>query len=115
MIYLIFIGSLLITIAVEGIAILVLFRRKDYFYYSVLCNLLTNPALNLVLMITVKAFGASVYYPVLLLAEVAVVFVEAALYKYLSGLNMKKCIMLSAFLNALSFAAGVLLNNVAFS
>ena len=110
MIYLVFAGYLLLTVIIEGVAVALLFRQMQYVYYSLLCNLLTNPALNLLLLLFVKQFGENMYIPVLLLAEVAVVFVEAAVYKYICGFRMSKALLLSAFLNVLSFAAGLALN-----
>jgi len=103
---------LLLTVAVEGSAVLIIFRQKEYGYFCLLCNLLTNPALNLLLLVFVSLFGARVYYPVLIPAEIAVVFIEAAVYNYICRFGMKKAIMLSAFLNSISFAAGVLINYV---
>ena len=114
MIYLILLGYLLITVTIEGAAILIIFRQKRYVYYSFLCNLLTNPALNLILLITVRTLGEGSYYPTLLLSEIAAVFIEAAVYNYLCGFGMRKSLLLSAFLNTLSFAAGVLINFILF-
>ena len=105
-----FLWRLLLTILVEGLAIIAIFRRLEYGYYSVLCNLLTNPALNLALAGSVLVLGASAYYPTLIIAEVAAVFVEAFVYRYISGLGAKKAFVLSAFLNALSYGAGLLAN-----
>ena len=109
--YLGFLRAFLLTLVVEGVAILVIFKRKKYVYYSVLCNLLTNPALNLLLSVSVIFFGAGAYYPVLVPAEIVVVFVEAAVYDYICGFGMKKAVMVSAFLNMISFAAGIFLNS----
>ena len=107
--YLVLLRSLLLTAAVEGTAALMIFRRKKYLYYSVLCNLLTNPAMNLLLAVTVRQLGAAAFSPALVVAELAVVYVEAAVYTYICGFGMKKSVMLSAFLNALSFITGLLL------
>jgi len=107
--------ALLLTLAIECAAILIIFRKKEYAYYCVLCNLLTNPALNLLLYLTVIVFGRKFYYPVLIPAEVAVVFVEAVVYDYICRLGIVKAVMLSTLLNALSFAAGLLLTNVLFT
>jgi len=87
-------------------------QAKKYAYYGLLANLLTNPALNLLLLLTVWLFGVRVYYPVLISAEIAVILIEAAVYNYICGFGMKKAIMLSAFLNAISFAIGVLINTL---
>jgi len=100
--------SLLLTALVEGAAILIIFRRPAFVYYSALCNLLTNPAMNLLLAVSVSILGAGAYYPALILLEVVVVCVEAGVYMYICGFGIKKSVALSAFLNALSFASGTL-------
>ena len=109
-----FLLALLLTIAVEGAAILLIFRRKKYAYYSLLCNLLTNPAMNALLLISSWLLGMRVYYPALAVAEITVVIVEAIVYNYICGFGMKKAAALSVFLNALSFAAGILINPARF-
>ena len=110
--YLAILRPFLLTVAIECAAVLIIFRQKEYVYYCLLCNLLTNPAMNLLLILFVSIFRMSVYYPVLIPAEIAVVFVEAVVYDYICGFGMRKAVILSAFLNAISFAAGILLNMV---
>ncbi|MCL1846463.1 MAG: hypothetical protein FWF91_00660 [Coriobacteriia bacterium] len=111
MIYLVFLAYLLITVLVEGAAIFLLFRRREYVYYSLLANLLTNPALNLLLLLSVNLFGEGAYYLTLTLAELATVFIEAAVYRYLCDFKFPKSLALSVFLNLLSLAAGLILNH----
>ncbi|MCL1983737.1 MAG: hypothetical protein FWG53_11725 [Clostridiales bacterium] len=108
MTYLLFLECFVITAIVEGAAVLIVFRQKRYVYYSFLCNLLTNPALNLSLLVSVNLLGEGAYCPALLVSEIAAVFVEAAVYNYLCRFGLPKSLMLSAFLNLLSFAAGAL-------
>jgi len=108
MIYLIFLELLLITILIEGIVIFLIFRSKKYLYYSVLVNLLTNPALNLLLMLGVKRFGESGYEPILIILEIIVIFIEAYVYDYLTDLGLKKSLFLSVCLNALSCLGGII-------
>ena len=111
LLYLVFLLNLMLTAAAEGAAVFIIFRRKEHVYYSILCNLLTNPALNLLLAGSVRFLGESAYFPVLAAAELAVVFTEAAVYKYICGFGMKKSVILSAFLNSVSFATGILMNS----
>jgi len=106
----VFLWSLLLTFIIEGLAVLVIYRRKEYVYYSVLCNLLTNPALNLLLAVSVRVLGGSAYYPALVVLEPAVVLVEAAVYDYICGFGMRKSVTLSVILNVLSFTAGAVIN-----
>ena len=137
-IYIELLWDLLLTIIIEGAAIMVVFRVKrfgnkflmtlgfpaqntmdaslpsrkrlyKYAYYSLLCNLLTNPAMNLLLAVSLGIFGNGAYYPTLVMAELAVVFVEAIVYNYICSFGIKKAALLSAFLNTLSFAAGILM------
>ena len=103
-----FLRALLLTVVIEGVAISVLFRCGKYVYYSVLCNLLTNPAMNLLLAISLSIFGEGAYYLTLVVVELAVIFVEAAVYNYICAFGMKKATLLSILLNALSFAVGIL-------
>ena len=109
LLYLEYFRVLLLTFVIEGAAILVLCRHKKYVYYSLLCNLLTNPAMNLLLALSLKLFGSGAYYPALVILELVVVFIEAVVYHYICGFGMKKAMMLSLFLNALSAAAGILM------
>jgi len=105
---------LLLTVVIECSVILVIFRQKKYVYFCLLNNLLTNPALNLLLLLSVNLFGLRAYYFVLIPVEIAVVFIEAAVYNYICGFGMKKAILLSLFLNAISFTVGALINHVFF-
>ena len=105
-----FLQVLLLTVALEGAVILVVFRRKKYVYYSVLCNLLTNPAMNLLLAVSFSLFGEGAYWLTLVLVELAVVIVEAAVYNYICEFGIKKAAMLSVLLNVSSFSAGILIN-----
>ena len=112
MIFLVFLGYLAATVIIECTAVLVIFRRKLYVYYCLLCNILTNPAMHLLLLISVNTFGVKVYFPVLIIAEVAVVFIEAAVYNYLCRFGWRKSVILSVCLNGLSFAAGLIINSM---
>lgn len=86
-----------------------LFRRRDFVYYSLLCNLLTNPALNLILLLAVNLAGLEAYLPALIAAELAAVLVEAWVLRLLCRFRLSKALVLSLLLNAVSFAAGLLL------
>jgi len=114
MIYLLLLTYLLLTIITEGMAVSVIFKKRIYVYYSLLCNLLTNPALNLLLLLTINVLGVGAYFPALILLEIMVVFVEACVYRYLCKFKFLKSLVLSAFLNILSFSAGFYLNRILF-
>lgn len=106
----VFLRNLVVTAAVEGAAVLCVRRDKRFLFYSLLCNLLTNPLVNLLLILSVWWLGGSAYYPALALLEVLAVAAEAVVYHRLGGLSKRVSLWLSLLLNALSFLAGLLLN-----
>lgn len=112
MIFLVFAGNLVATVIIEGAIIALLFRRRDYVYYSFLGNVLTNPALNLVLVLVMTYIGKEMYYPALALLEVSAVLVEAFVLKKLCGFKAAKALWVSALANAVSFCTGLLICSV---
>jgi hypothetical protein len=109
MIYAIFALNLVVTSAVEGALIYLMFRRRNYVYYSLLCNLLTNPAVNLLLFLMTGAIGTGLYYPCLIILEILAVLMEAWIYRMLCPFTMKKAAGLSLLLNLVSYLCGFLL------
>ena len=107
---LVFLRNLVVTAAVEGAAVLWIRRDRHFLFYSLLCNLLTNPLVNLLLVLSVWGLGRDAYYPALALLEVLAVAAEAVVYRRLGGLSKRWSLWLSLLLNALSFLAGLLLN-----
>ena len=65
--------AFLLTAFVEGAAVGLAFRKLRPVYISLLCNLLTNPATNVLLAVLVMWLGSRAYYPVLLCLELAAV------------------------------------------
>ncbi len=109
MVYIIFITNFLLTSFIEGIIIYLLYRKKEFVYYSLLCNMLTNPAMNLLLFFAAKVFGLAYYYLILIVLEIIVVLAEAFIYKLLGNLKTSKSLFLSALLNLSSFLIGWIL------
>ncbi len=109
MIYFVFAINLLITSVVEGTTIFLLYKKWNLVYYSLLCNLLTNPVMNLLLLVIVKTFGVAYYNISLIILETMVVLVEAYIYKMLGNMKMPKALLLSLFLNLLSYLCGLLI------
>ncbi len=102
--------ALVLTVAAEGLIALVWQRRLRVVYASVLCNLLTNPALNLaLLLLAAPAPGRDwIYYLGLAVGEIAAVFIEAAVYQSLCRWKFTFALLFSAVLNAASFGLGFL-------
>jgi len=107
MIWITFALCLLLSVLTEGILIALLFHNRQYVYYSFLCNLLTNPALNLLLALTVTLLGAAWYWPAVAVLELAVVFIEAYVYRLLCGFPFSKALGVSTLLNLASFLIGL--------
>lgn len=105
-----FLRNLAVTVAVEGAVIWLVQRNRRFVYDSLLCNLLTNPAANLLMLLLVLWLGAGAYYPALAVLECLVVAVEAVVYRKLEDISKRRALWLSLLLNALSFLTGLLLN-----
>lgn len=101
-------AALALTIGVEGAAMFLLSRRWRFAYYSLLCNLLTNPLLNLILLLLAPLGGPALYYGALAVLELAVCAGEGLLYAKLCGWPLRRALPASLGLNALSFIAGLL-------
>jgi hypothetical protein len=101
---------LAVTVLVEGGLMALFFRSRRFVYYSFLCNLLTNPALNLLLLLCVMLLGTAWYWPAVAILALAAVFVEAYVYRLLCDLPFARALGTSVLLNAVSFLAGIGLN-----
>lgn len=101
--------NLILTILLEGAAIGLIFRRLPPLLYSVLANVMTNPALNLAVVLLVGNARLP-YWPCVLPLELAAVLAEAWAYRsLLPSLGRGKPLLLSLGLNALSFGVGLLI------
>jgi len=100
--------SLVLTIAVEcGLSLF--FRSKQLSYSVLLCNLLTNPLLNFILLIVVYVWGPEPYLIVLAVLEVAAVVVETFVIRLMNSYSTLRAFALALLFNAASFCVGLLL------
>ena len=100
----------LATIVLEIIPILFLKDRKSWWKASIVCNIVTNPLLNVtVLLLSVCLPDAVPLLPIILLSEAAVVLTEAYFYHRMLNAARLTCLMFSAAANTLSFGIGMLL------
>ena len=96
-----------LTVAVEcGVA--ALFRSKGLVYTVFLCNLLTNPLLNLLLLLYYNYISREYYWSVVAVLEICVVMTEALLIRAAIKCPFKKAISFSLLFNGISFAVGLL-------
>lgn len=86
--------------------------RKDLrmIYYNLLCNMLTNPLLNLSLFAAAR-LGADHGTIMIMIAigEICVVISEYGLYRLMSQESRGFCFVLSLITNAASYLTGVLI------
>ena len=102
---------LLLTIAVEaGVAYICGIKQRKEQRMLLLCNLLTNPLLNLALY--AKQYFSGIPFPfyVLLLFELLIVFAESFLLHFLCGAKNRRFLPVSFLCNAASFGVGLLLS-----
>ena len=105
---------LALTILIEaGAAYLCGLKQKEEQHALLLCNLLTNPLLNLILYIRQYTAGSPFPFPVLLLLEVLVAFAEGCMLRRLCE-KRRSYFSLSLLFNALSCGAGLLLSRLLF-
>ncbi len=100
---------LLLTIAIEaGIAYICGIKQRKEQRMLLLCNLLTNPLLNLALY--AKQYFSGIPFPfyVLLLFELLIVFAESFLLHFLCGAKNRRFLPVSFLCNAASFGVGLL-------
>ena len=101
-------GALVLTVALEcGLALL--FRSRQLLVAVFLCNLLTNPLLNFILLLYYNYICHNYYWLLVVFLEIGVVIGEAFLMKLMTRYALKKAFLLSCLFNCSSFAAGLLL------
>jgi hypothetical protein len=101
--------NLALTIAVEALVVALITRTRRVIYYSTLCNLATNQALNLLVILAILLWGEDVYAPMVAALEVAAILVEAQIYHVLTSYTFARSLALSIAANAASFLVGLLL------
>ena len=98
---------LILTILIESGAAYLCGLKKEEQHALLLCNLLTNPLLNLILYAKHYATG-TVSLPAVLLLEAAVVLGEGFLLRQLCG-KQRRYFALSLLFNTFSYGTGLLL------
>lgn len=104
-------GALTLTVAVECLLAFSLGQRR-LLGLILYVNLLTNPLLNLLLFLGIRALGNAAYLPLLLGLEVLAVLVEAGILHRVGGLKAAGGLRLSVMLNAGSFSLGWLIQHM---
>ena len=109
MILLYLVMLLLSTFLLELIPLLFLRRRWEWFRVSLLCNVITNPLINtILLMVGAVSYSDITFVIVALVLELLIIPAEAWIYRNLLGESWKKCLMVSLIANVFSFGVGFL-------
>lgn len=95
------------TILIEGIFVFWVTKKKKYVSESILCNVITNPVLNVISCIIILAGGSNFIKNIwIAVAEILVVFVETHIYLKRTDLDFRKSFWLSYTANLLSLSVG---------
>ncbi len=109
---LILLKNLLLTVLIEGTLVLVFSKKRETVYHSVLVNMLTNPLVNLFLIlwaVFIPLPENPFYYIATAFLEVAAVIAEWVLYWKMGDFSIKKAFFTSLGLNAASYSFGLLI------
>ena len=110
-IFILLLKALVLTVIIEGIAVMITAKSRKVLLHSVYCNLMTNPLLNLIgLLISFYSHGAFIAW--IVIGEAAVVISEAALYRLFGDMDKKRSYMISFTANLCSFTAGLIINRI---
>lgn len=101
--------TLTLTVLIEGIAIIYFKPHKRVLLASVLGNILTNPLLNIALIIIGVKCGNTVYATAVICGELLAIIVETKVYRVLTGLSVRRCFLISMLANCISYFTGVIL------
>ena len=102
-----FVLAFVFTIFVEcGLAML--FKEKGLVKTMFLCNLLTNPSMNFILLL-VNMFADSFYFYAVAILEICVVIIEMFLIKAMQQYSIKKAFLFSLLFNVYSLLLGIAL------
>ena len=108
--FLFIICQLGLTILIEGTVILLWHKSKEMLVDSLYVNLLTNPIVNLTILLLYGAnLSLNAMLAIRIALEINVVFIEAIAYKFMLDCKFKETLFLSFILNLTSFVAGEIL------
>lgn len=97
-----------ITILLESIPALLTAQKLQWWKASLVCNVVTNPVLNVLVLLIGAIFAVDdIRTPIFLVLEVAVVFFEAWIYRRMLGRPYWVCLLVSFGANLLSFGIGL--------
>ena len=107
------ISALIITSVIEMIPHLLFNNKARRIKTSILCNVVTNPLLNTILLL----FGifipsTIVLFVITIILEFIVIYAEARLYTLVLDEHFSKTMKISAICNTFSFLSGIIFDNI---
>ena len=105
---------LILTIVIEVPVALLMTKQRRFLLYSIRCNLITNPPLNIAGLLLLQFFGMTAYICFAVVGESTVVLTEMWLYAVFDHRrsSLRRYFVLSLVCNAVSFLTGLLLSFV---
>lgn len=101
------------TCVIELVPLLFLKDAKKWVKTSLLCNVITNPIINLVLaLLTLLIANEILLIAVAIILELAVIAFESFIFYTVTDESLKKCIIVSLLINICSFAIGLLFTGI---
>lgn len=105
--YLVILCQLVFTVLLEGSVMVVWQYSKEALGYSVLVNLMTNPPLNIILLLMAgQVPGIIPTMAVRICFEIVIVIIEAIAYMGMMKIDIKRALTISFVLNLVSFGVG---------
>lgn len=107
--------QLALTIIFEGAIIILWKRSAEILKDSLYVNLLTNPAVNLIIMLlSGRGLSPTIMISIAIALEINVVFIEAIAYKFMLDESFKKVFVMSLILNISSYLIGNILGLIGY-
>lgn len=96
------------TILLEMLPLLLVSQRKNWLKASIVCNVATNPVLNMFMLVVYLLTDHALWsISILFVLEVAVVFFEAFVYHKMLSKKYLPCFLFSLVANAISFLGSI--------
>ena len=99
--------TLVLTCAAEACPVLLMKHRKDWWKSGLICNVLTNPLLNVCLWLVQAHCSQTSWWLAVVIGEIVVVFTEALLYWTMVSATYQRCFLQSLVCNVVSFTIGL--------
>lgn len=114
--------ALVLTCILESLTILLFFRKRIlWIKYSLCCNVITNPLINVTFALLVRLLAIELFIPLttlsiillLIVLEILVFIIEAYLYKFLAREPLSVCLKISITTNLVSLLLGLAITPIA--